>query len=254
MPPTVVAVGTVASGTTAITPAFPSGIAADDILVGVGECEGVTSPGAYTLPSGWAHVTGSPVQQSTNTRLTVMWARYDGVMTAQSWGDSGDHNLGRIIAIRGCPTTGNPWDVAAAATEATSDTSATWPGVTTTIDDTLILEILSSSADSSTAPLGATPLTNVNYTSITTQINNGIITGNGGAIGVVSAVKATAGATGQSTGTLQVAGFKALMTVAFKLATAGAPQVLMRSPRPSERPQWVGPAAPPPSPSTIIGG
>jgi hypothetical protein len=30
--------------------------------------------------------------------------------------------------------------------------------------------------------------------------------------------------------------------------------LLQRSPRPSERPQWVGPAAPPPNPSTIIGG
>jgi hypothetical protein len=255
MPPTVVGVSaSPASSANAITPAFPSGIAADDILITVAECEGVTTPGVYTLPSGWAHVTGSPVQQSTNTRLWVIWARYDGVFTAPSLGDSGDHNVGRMIAIRGCPTTGNPWDVAAAATEAVSDTSATWPGVTTTVDDTLILEIISSSADSSTAPLGATPLTNANYTSITTQINNGIITGNGGAIGVVSGVKATAGATGQSTGTLQVAGFKALMTLALKLATAGAPQVLMRSPRPSERTQWVGPAAPPPNPSTIIGG
>lgn len=254
MPPTVVAVGAVASSANAITPAFPASIAADDILITVAECEGVTTPGAYTLPSGWAHVTGSPVQQSTNTRLWVIWRRYDGVFTAPSLGDSGDHNLGRMIAVRGCPTTGDPWDVANSGVEATSDTSALWPGATTTIDDTLILEIICTSADSSTAPLGGTPLTNANYSSITTQINNGIITGNGGAIGVVSATKATAGATGQSTGTLAVAGFKSFMTMALKLASAGAPQILMRSPRPSERPQWVGPAAPPPDPSTIIGG
>lgn len=230
MPPTVVNVGAVASGTTAITPAFPAGIVANDIILTVAECEGVTAPGAYTLPSGWAHVSTdgtpvSPVLQGTNTILWVIWRRYDGVFTAPSLGDSGDHNLGQTIAIRGCPTTGNPWNVVAVASEATSDTSASWPGATTTIADTLVLEIIASSADSATAPLSATPLTNGNYTSITTQINNGIIAGNGGGIGVVSGIKATAGATGASTGTLAVAGFKALMTLAMVNAPPVVPTV-----------------------------
>ena len=243
MPPTVVNVGAVASSASAIAPAFPASIAADDILITIAECEGVTAPGAYTLPSGWAHVTGSPVQQSTNTRLWVIWRRYDGVFTAPSLGDSGDHNLGRMIAIRGCPTTGDPWDVAATATEATSDTSATWPGVTTTIDDTLILEICSTSADISTAQISA--LTNGAYSSITEQMDNAITTGNGGVIICYSATKATAGATGQSTATLTTAGFKALMTLALKLGSAGAPQVLQRSPRPSEQGSHAGPYSQP---------
>jgi len=213
MPPTVVNVGAVASGAAAITPAFPASIIRDDILVGIGECEGVTAPGTYTPPSGWAHITGSPVQQSTNTRLTVIWARYDGVMTAQSWGDSGDHNIGRIIAIRGCPLTGNPWHVVANSVEAASDTSVSWPGVTTTVADTLVLECLACSADNASSALGA--LTNGAYTDIVEQIDNQLITGNGGQIAMVSATKASAGATGSSTATLAIAGFKALMTVAF---------------------------------------
>jgi MSHA biogenesis protein MshQ len=214
MPPTVVAVGAVASSASAITPAFPASIVADDILVTVAECEGVTTPGAYTLPSGWAHVTGSPVQEGTNTRLWVIWRRYDGVFTAPSLGDAGDHNVGRMIAIRGCPTAGNPWDIVASAVEATSDTSATWPGVTTTVDDCLILEIIATGADVSTAQVGA--LTNATYTSIVEQMDNWVITGNGGGIGMVSATKATAGATGQSTATLTTASSKALMTLAMR--------------------------------------
>jgi hypothetical protein len=166
------------------------------------------------------------VQEGTNTRLWVIWARYDGVFTAPSLGDSGDHNIGRMIAIRGCPTTANPWDVAASAVEATSDTSATWPGVTTTIADTLILEIIATGTDvASTANLGA--LTNATYSNIVEQMDNWVIAGNGGGIGMVTATKATAGATGQSAATLTNASSKALMTVAFKLATAGAPQVLI---------------------------
>lgn len=249
MPPTVVAVGAVASGTGAITPARPAGgTAADDICVTVAECEGVTAPGAYTLPSGWGHITGSPVLQGTNTRLWVIWQRWDGVAAAPSLGDAGDHNVGRMIAIRGCPTTGNPWDVAAVTSEATSDTSALWPGVTTTIDDTLVLEIIATSADiASTAQLGALSNGTGGYTNITEQMDNWIALGNGGGIGMVSAEKAVKGATGQSTATLATAGFKALMTVAFKLASAGAPQsqTLMRSPRPSEQGSAYGPYSQP---------
>lgn len=218
--PSVVNVGAVASGAASITPAFPASIVANDILIGVGECEGVTAPGTYTPPSGWAHITGSPVQQSTNTRLTVIWLRYTGSETAQSWGDSGDHNLGRIIAVRGCPTTGNPWDVVASSVEAASDTSVTWPGVTTTVTNTLILEILAGSSDvASTTWLGA--LTNGAYSGITERMDNAITTGNGGGIGCVSADMASAGATGASTATLSTAGFKAHMTLALKDAIPG---------------------------------
>jgi hypothetical protein len=244
MPPSVVNVGAVASGTGAITPAFPASIAADDILVTVAECSGATAPGAYTLPSGWAHVTGSPVQEGTNTRLWVIWRRYDGVFTAPSLGDSGDHNVGRMIALRGCPTTGNPWHITASAVSATSSTAAVWPGVTTTIPDTLVLEIIATGADVSTAQLGA--LTNATYTNITEQMDNWIIAGNGGGIGMVTGEKVTAGATGQSTATLTTAATKAYMTVAFTPAATGTmPQTLQRSPRPIEQGSPAGPYAEP---------
>lgn len=257
MAPTVVNVGAVASGTTAIIPAFPASIAAGDVLVTVAECEGVTAPGAYTLPSGWAHVTGSPILEGTNTRLWVIWALYDGVMTAPSLGDSGDHNVGRMIGIRGCPTTGNPWDVVSTAVEAVSDTSATWPGVTTTVPDTLILEILATGADVASTTMVGT-LSNAAYTGITKQVDNWVIAGNGGGIAVVTGVKATAGATGQSTATLGTASTKALMTVAFKNAAGGggvaAPQISMRSPRPAEQHTVVGAYAPTPPSTSYLGG
>src|SRR5207247_4805100 len=97
---------------------------------------------------------------------------------APSLGHSGDHNVGRMIAIRGCPVIGNPWNVVAVATEAVGDTSATWPGVTTTVDDCLILEIIATGADvSSTAQLGA--LTNATYSSITEQMDKWISTARG---------------------------------------------------------------------------
>jgi hypothetical protein len=249
MAPTVVAVGAVATGTTTITPAFPAGITAGDALFTI--CGSVGGQN-YTLPSGWAHVTGSPVVQGTNTQLTVIWRSYDGVFTAPALTGTVDHSIGRMIAVRGVPTTGNPWDVVATAVEAVSDTSASWPGVTTTVASTLILEICATSADISSAQISA--LTNGNYTSITEQIDNATLTGNGGVIICYSGVKATAGATGASTATLTTAGFKALMTLAVKDATQVVnPQQLMRSPRPVEQHTIVGAYAPV-NPSTFIGG
>jgi hypothetical protein len=215
MPPTVVGVGAVASGTTAITPARPGAAAADDLCITVAECEGVTAPGAYTLPAGWAHVTGSPVQEGTNTRLWVIWQRWDGVVAAPSLGDSGDHNVGRMLAIRGCPLSGNPWNNVAVAVESVSDPSALWPGCVTTADDCLVLEIIATGADIATAQLPAGGVTNGAYANIVKQVDNWVIAGNGGGIGVVSATLAAQGATGQSTATLTTAATKAMMTLAL---------------------------------------
>lgn len=238
MSPTVASVGAVAVGTTTITPAFPASIVAYDILFTV--CESVGGQN-YSLPSGWAHVTGSPVVQGTNTQLTVMWRRYDGSFSAPSLSGTTDHALGRMLAIRGAPRNGNPWNVVASSVEALSDTSAVWPGVTTTITNTLVLEIIATSADpaaSSTAEIGA--LTNANYTSITEQVDNGDPTGNGGVIGVISGLKSTAGATGGSTMTLTTAGFKAMMTMAIPDNIFGV-EWQQPSPRPSVMGSTYGP-------------
>ena len=213
--PTVVGTGAIAANAASITPAFPGSLLAGDILIGIGE-----SNGGQNFPTiatnTFAHIDSvSPVVQGVNTQLSVVWSRYNGVITAHAWGDSGDHNIGRYIAIRGARSSGNPWNIVAVATEATSDTSATWPGATTTSPDCLVLEIIATSQDvvTGTAQLGA--LTNGAYTSITEQIDNNTNLGAGGAIGCVSGIKATAGATGASTATLATAGFKALMTLAL---------------------------------------
>jgi hypothetical protein len=249
MPPTIVAVGAVAANAATITPAFPASMAVDDVIIGIGE-----SVGGANFPTiatnGFAHVASdatpvSPVVQGVNTQLSVVWRRYDGVVTAHAWGDSGDHNLGRYLAVRGCPTTGNPWHVAAVATSATSNTAASWPGVTTTVDDCLVLEICATSADIGTAQIST--ITNAAYTSIAEQIDNATTLGNGGVIICYSATKATAGATGQSTATLTTAGTKAYMTIAFAPAAGGgvAPQTSQRGPRPIEQGSTAGPYSTP---------
>jgi hypothetical protein len=249
MPPTIVGTGAVAASAAAITPAFPGSLAVDDVIVGIGE-----SVGGANFPTiasnGFAHVSSdatpvSPVVQGVNTQLSVVWRRYDGVVTAHAWGDSGDHNIGRYLAVRGCPTTGNPWHIVSVASSATSSTALTWPGVTTTVPDCLILEIAATSADIGTAQISS--ITNGNYTSITEQIDSATALGGGGVIICYSATFAGQGATGASTGTVVTAGTKAYMTLAFAPAAGGGvqPHTLQRSPRPSEQPATSGPHAEP---------
>lgn len=202
-------------------PAFPAGIAAGDILLWLGESVGGQN---FATPSGWAHVgpdgsLASPVVQGVNTQLTVFWRRYDGTGTAPSVTGPVDHGVSAMIAVRGCPASGNPWNVGATTVEATSDTSVVFPGTTTTIVDCLVLEILASSADIGTGEASA--MTNGAYTSITERVDIATTTGNGGVIVCYSGIKATAGATGQSTMTIVTAGFKAMMTLAMAPSVPG---------------------------------
>jgi hypothetical protein len=231
MPPTIVGTATtdVASPW---APAFPAGIAANDILLWLGESVGGQN---FATPSGWAHVgpngsLASPVVQGTNTQLTVFWRRYDGTGTAPSVTGPVDHGVSAMLAVRGCPTVGNPWNVGATTSEATSDTSVVFPGATTTQANTLALEILASSADATAVQASA--MTNAAYTSITEQVDTFTSTGNGGVLVCYSGIKATAGATGGSTMTIVTAGFKAIMTLVMANAPASPPiRRKIRNPR-----------------------
>lgn len=220
MPPTVVSVGAVDSATPWV-PGLPAGWAQSDILLIVGEQTGGEPQMAAT---GYAHVSSggtpvSPVVQGVNTQLCVLWKRATASESDPTVTGPSNHAVTRMIAIRGCPLSGNPWNVVGVAASATSDTSLVWPGATTTVADCLVLEIVATGADIGTAQLGA--LTNGAYASIVEQMDNWVITGAGGGIGLVSATKATAGATGQSTATLTTASTKAYMTLA--LAPTGVP-------------------------------
>lgn len=251
MPPTIVGVATT-DVATPWAPALPSGIAIGDILLWLGESTGGEN---FTTPGGWAHVgpngsVSSPVVQGVNTQLTVFWVRYDGVLTAPSVTGPVDHGVAAMLAIRGCPVIGNPWNVGSVATEAVSDTSATFPDATTSQADTLVLNILASSADIATAQASA--MTNASLSSIAEQVDVATLTGNGGVLVCYSGTKATVGAIGSSAITLVTAGFKAMMTLAFANFPSPAGLVNTRSPRPIEQPNVAGPYASPSSGSRIF--
>jgi hypothetical protein len=148
--------------------------------------------------------------------LTAFWSRYNGSQGAPTVSDSGDHQIARIIAIRGAVTSGNPWDVYAGGVESTADTSGSIPGATTTVADTLVVVAVAGSLPDSNGTSNFSAWTNANLTSLTEQTDNTANSGNGGALGIATGLKATAGAYGSTAVTHASAAVKGMISIAIK--------------------------------------
>ncbi len=219
--PTFVAAGAVAYGTGAITPALPSGITTNDILLLFLD----TSNQSITIPTPnggtWTQVTNSPQGTGTggssgSVALTVFWSRYNGTQGAPTTSDSGDHQIGRMIAIRGATTSGNPWDVTAGGVDATASTTATIPGATTTVANTLVVVACATGLPNSNGTANFSAWTNSNLSSLTEYTDNTRAVGVGGGLGSAAGGKATAGAYGNTTVTLAASAKKGMMSIAIK--------------------------------------
>ncbi len=222
--PTFVNAGAVAANAAAITPALPAGIAVDDLLLLFLE----TSNQAITIAnqSGgvWTAVANSPQSTGTAananaTRLTVFWSRYNGTQTAPVTTDSLNHQLGRIIAVRGVETTGNPWDITAGGVEAgNNDTSGSIPGATTTVANTLVVAAIATALPdvNGTAAFTNASWANASLTGVTERTDNSTAANNGGALGIATGVKATAGLYNATTVTTSVNTAKAMMSIALR--------------------------------------
>jgi PKD repeat protein len=219
--PTFVAAGAVASGTGAITPALPSGIQTNDILllfletanqlISISNQNGGTWTAVASSPQGTGTAGGSSA-----TRLTAYWSRYNGTQGAPTTSDSGNHQIGRIIAVRGCITSGNPWNVTAGGVESTSDTSGAIPGATTTVPNCLVVAAIATSLPDSNGTANFSAWANANLTSVTERTDNTRNAGNGGGLGIATGAKATAGVYGNTTVTCGSSAVKGMMSVALR--------------------------------------
>ena len=224
--PTFVAAGAVASNAAAITPALPAGIATNDILLLFLE----TANQAISIPNQnggtWTEVTNSPQGTGTAagsgaTRLTAFWSRYNGSQGAPTTSDSGNHQLGRIVAIRGAATSGNPWDVTAGGVDATADTSGSIPGATTTLANTLVVAAIATALPDASGTANFSAWTNSNLTGLAEQTDNTVTAGNGGGLAVARGEKGTAGAYGSTSVTCATAAKKGLLSIALKAGGGG---------------------------------
>lgn len=200
--PTFQGAGGEVSGTGAVSPAWPAHVAGDVALLFVESRGG----DAVTLSNaqGFAAVAGSPQNinaPANGTRLSVFWARAtSAAMAAPTVADPGNHVYARILTYRDVIETGNPWDVTGGGVKAAAGTTVTVTGVTTTIDQTLVVQAVSRHNDAAGA--GFSAQANAGLAGLSERSDGGTNSGDGGGIGIWDGVKATAGSTGNTTATV----------------------------------------------------
>lgn len=134
-------------------------------------------------------------------------------------GDSGDHQTGSMITIDGADLT-SPIHLSGTNLQTTATTAMSATGITTTVNDCLIVICTAFDLDSNTAGILSAP-TNANLGSVTERDDGTSTVGTGGGVAIITGTKAVAGATGTTTATVTSTKM-AHVTVAIKGATAAA--------------------------------
>jgi hypothetical protein len=214
------------STTSAISPALPSGMSANDIVILVACCYtggtlAITTNGSITT---WNALAGTPVDVASGDKLYVWWGRWSSGSTAPTiTPTSGDHIVGRTVAFYNCYAGGDVIDVVATGTEATSDTSYSFAtGLTTTYNNELCVSICTTTYDptsDSTAAFGT--MTNANLASISERMDNDVNEGNGGGFGLDHGTLIANGAMGTWNSTLAYASPKSYIAFALKSTNPG---------------------------------
>jgi len=201
--PTFRAASTFASGTGSVTITYPTGYAANDILVLALEGANQSNAQAHTnlTNNNWIRVANGNVTVGTaaaaqSTKLDIWWRRVtSNSNTAVSIVDFGDHTLTVMAAFSNCVTTGDPWDTGTAAgvnvAIGTATAQVTFRNVTTSEANTLVLNWVSHARDSAAAIINASPQLFINSpsgdeTELATRLNGGTTSGGGGAIAMLS--------------------------------------------------------------------
>lgn len=231
--PTVISVGAEFTSTGAPTATLPGTHALNDILILVLQSsnENLATPAGYTQVGpqngiGVAVVAGS-------TRLGISWKRDNGSEGAPTIADSGDHTYGFMFAVRGCPTTGDPFHFIANNFKFTTSTTGTAKGGETYMDNCLIANIFATAIDNAGAQLSSP--TNGDLTSVTENFDDGTTDGTGGGLALVTGVRAAAGSFGNTTVTWGTTTLDLSTTLAFIPATA-----IERVARGPERQVYIG--------------
>lgn len=206
-------IGAVASGAAAGTPALPASAAVGPprtCMIAFVENANESQP----FQAGWTPLDsptgiGTPAAAGA-TRLSAFWRLFESGDTAPSTGDSGDHQVCQIVGINGNwgshPIGGFARSQAASATTAFSA-----PSVTTTAASQIVVSAVGRDTDATTNTLGT--LTNANLTSLNKRGDNGTTAGQGGGLVILTGVKSTAGATGNTTATFGTATIQDVLTL-----------------------------------------
>jgi hypothetical protein len=211
------ATGTANSGIGAVTVAWPVHLAGDVALLFVESQR--DQPVTLSTPAGFVQVTSSPqfTNAGTGTRLTVFWARAtSAAMASPTIAAPGDHAYGVIVTYRRVINTGDPWDVTSGGVKNAASTSVSVTGLTTTVDNTRVVQAVARDNDSAAAAFSGQ--TNATLTGIAERSDAGTTSGHGGGIGIWDGLDATAGTVNNTTATV-TSSVNAFMSIALRPAT-----------------------------------
>ena len=193
--------GAPAASTGPVTLELPEGLLPGDILIVFLQTAGPHTYLADTAGGRWlalARRVASPQSVGTGNdevHLTAYYSRYNGTQGAPTTNDSGDHQLGVILAFRGVVANGVPWDAVDGTTRSDGLTSAFIPGATTTVANTLVVGAIATASpavDGTNNFSGWSPRI-AGMENLTERIDISTSAGNGGALGVATADFAPAG-------------------------------------------------------------
>jgi len=217
--PVFVAAGTQQSGTGNVTVPWPAHETGDIALLFIESTGGEVAN--LGTANGFVPVTNSPVftgAGTAGTRLTVYWARAtSNAMASPIVTDPGDHVYARILTYRRVIGTGDPWGTdPVGGVKATASTSVTVTGLTTSVDNALVIQAVARDNDNAAAAFSAQ--NNANLTGITERSDAGTNSNNGGGIGIWEGLNATADAIGNSTATV-TSSINAFLSIELRPAT-----------------------------------
>jgi hypothetical protein len=189
-------------------------------------CENAGDDAALVAPAGFASVSGSPIADgvsSSGSRLNVFWRRV--IPADLSLGffsvnvdNPDDHIAAVLVGFRNIKTTGNPWNVTATSVAGSAVTAITITGLTTTLDNCMVVSIASTGRDVSSST-EFTGWTNASLASITEGADFVENSGNGEGIGMAYGIKTVAGLVGSTTATTVGADRHAYMMIALAPAS-----------------------------------
>jgi len=211
--PTFRAASTIASGLNDVAITFPTGFAANDILVLGLEGANQSNAQAHTnlTNNNWIRVANTNTVFGTAAtaqavKLDIWWRRVtSNANTAVNIVDFGDHTMAVMAAYSNCVTTGDPWSTGTGAgmnvVQGTAVAQVTFSNITTSAANTLVLNWITGPNDSAAAFINASPVVIItspsgDETDITERIDGGTTSGGGGQIGLIEFRKPSAGQTG----------------------------------------------------------
>lgn len=179
-----------------------TGLQAGDLAIAYFEARWDDAP-RIVAPAGWNVMPGSPLRPggANTTSLHVMWTRSTGSSIASATFNNNlvDHIGGTVTVFRGVKTNGDPWNQMVTGQNITV-ASMVMDGLTTTFQNSLVIDIVSHSVDSAPADY-INSFANPDLTGYAKVNERNVSTGDGGGVAMAAGVKTTAGVVGQSTAT-----------------------------------------------------